>query len=122
MKDLVHKFNNLTTQFKNVKPRCEGCGRYKPQKGWITSGPTKYGLTTHRESKKRKSEMLQIDLATFKPRPLEVVHVGIREWLADSRLAWSQLVRKQRMKHRFKKQKTRIFSGFLKISGIRNHC
>ena len=51
------------------------------------SGKTKRNI----RGRKRKKKTLDIDLKTFKPRPLGNSIDTLQLWLADSKLAWNQL-------------------------------
>ena len=98
--DAIEKFNHLKKEFHNVLPCCKGVCAVGPTKGWKTTGKTK----TNIRARKRKAvyKYMNIDLKTFKPRPIEE---SLQDWLADSIPAWNQLLSKLNIKRQIKKHK-----------------
>ena len=86
--DAVVKFNKLKLDFNTVLPCCSSAScATGPHDGWKMSGKTKRNI----RGRKRKKKTLDIDLKTFKPRPLGNSIDTLQLWLADSKLAWNQL-------------------------------
>ena len=101
---LQQKFKSESSKFKTVLPSCEECGENKPQNGWLITGPRKSALSAARDTKKRKRNIMKINLDSFVLTPIEEDN---GTWYTDSRPAWSQLVQKLKLKHQLKKHKTR---------------
>ena len=72
---------------------------------WITKGQTKQGAKSS-AGKKRKPASIpcSIDLSTFRPRPIEN---NFDDWLADSKLVWSQRRFEIRTKRQIKRRRKR---------------
>ena len=71
-----------------MRPCCDGTScAVGPNQGWKLSAKTKQALL----GKKRKAVPMDIDLATFKPRPIGNTPEALTNWLADSKPAWDPL-------------------------------
>ena len=95
----VQKFNKLKLEWHTVLPACSGKCANAPNHGWVPTGITKKGAKS-----RPKRKRVNVDLSTFIPRPIED---GFDAWLADSKLAWSQIRFENRTKHQIKKQRTK---------------
>ena len=100
--DGITKFNSLKKDYSTVIPCCNGVCAVGPAKGWRTSGKSKKKL----RSVKRKAVSMNIDLHKFRPRPIGGTVASLRNWLADSRPAWNQLIATMRIKRQIKKHKS----------------
>ena len=82
----IYKFDELKSKYSTVLPCCEGKCSIGPHKGWKFSNPVKHMIRG-----KRKVVEMNIDLSSFKPRPMGNTEKSFQNWLTDSIPAWDQL-------------------------------
>ena len=101
-------YRKLTSKWNTVIPRCQEHSNTRLENwGWNVSSPTKKQIIGG--GTKRKAVSMDLDLQTYKPRPLpnatECTQKVFDAWLADSLPAWSQLVSSLRIKKQTKRQR-----------------
>ena len=70
-------------------------------------GKTKDGVTADRPGSDKRIRERGIDLSTYTPRPIGDSMESLKDWLADSKPAWNQLLFKKRTSRRLKKRRKR---------------
>ena len=99
----ISKFKELKLEYKIVLPCCLGDCSKIAHSGWVLKGKKK----SIAKSKKRKVISLNLDLKEWKPKPIGSTLEFLREWLDDSKPAWSQLVFTLKASKQIKKQRMR---------------